>query len=105
MPAPPFLVVPAEVRAVTAAGRVATLVRPLTASLRVVVRGPAPAGLDAQVVAEALGLPLAGQCRPEPGLAARAGAGSAAGLAARTARHRSRRASSRTCSPVPKAEP
>ena len=81
-----FLVVPAEVRAVTAAGRVATLVRPLTASLRVVVRGPAPSGLDAQVVADALGLPLAGQCRAEPGLAARAGAGSAAGRPARTAR-------------------
>jgi secretion/DNA translocation related CpaE-like protein len=64
-----FLLVPAEVRAVSAAGRVAALVRPLTASLRVVVRGPAPSGLDADTVAEALGLPLAGYCRAEPGLA------------------------------------
>jgi hypothetical protein len=64
-----FLLVPAEVRAVTAAGRVARLVRPLTPCLEVVVRGPAPSGLDADVVAEALELPLAGYCRPEPGLA------------------------------------
>jgi hypothetical protein len=45
------------------------MVAPITASLQVVVRGPAPGGLDAQMVAEALGLPLAGRCRPEPGLA------------------------------------
>ncbi len=64
-----FLVVPAEVRAVTAAGRVAALVGPMTGSLQVVVRGPAPGGLDAELVAQAVGLPLAGQCRPEPGLA------------------------------------
>jgi len=64
-----FLVVPAEVRAVSAACRVVSLVRPLTASLRVVVRGPAPSGLDPETVAEALQLTLAGHCRAEPGLA------------------------------------
>ncbi len=63
-----FLVVPAELRAVTAAIRVATLVRPMTTQMQAVVRGPAPGGLDAQVVAEAVGLPLAGHCRAEPGL-------------------------------------
>jgi hypothetical protein len=35
-----------------------------------VVRGPAPTGLPAEAVADALGLPLAGSLRPEPGLAA-----------------------------------
>ena len=64
-----LVVVPAEVRAVTAAARVAGLVGPLTSTLQVVVRGPAPGGLDPQVVAEAVGLPLAGHCRPEPRLA------------------------------------
>src|SRR5450759_3038179 len=38
--------------------------------VRVVVRGPAPAGLDADVIAASLDLRLAGQLRPEPGLAA-----------------------------------
>jgi len=65
-----FLVVPAEVRAVTSAARVATLVRPATAAVGVVVRGPAPGGLAPELVAEAVGLPLAGECRAEPGLAA-----------------------------------
>ena len=64
-----YLVVPAEVRAVVSAGRVAALVGALTGSVQIVVRGPAPSGLTAQVVAEALGLPLAGYCAPEPGLA------------------------------------
>jgi secretion/DNA translocation related CpaE-like protein len=65
-----YLLVPAEVRATAAAARVAALVGPLTADLRVVVRGPAPSGLPAEVVAEALGLPLAAEARAEPGLAA-----------------------------------
>lgn len=63
-----LLVVPAEVRATASAARVATLVSLHTADLRVVVRGPAPSGLGADVVAEALGLPLAGDVRAEPGL-------------------------------------
>jgi hypothetical protein len=40
----------------------------LVADIGVVVRGPAPSGLTAEVVAESLGLPLAGWLRPEPGL-------------------------------------
>ena len=64
-----LLVVPAEVRATAAAARVASAVQLLTSDLRVVVRGPAPADLPAAVVAEALGLPLAGFVRAEPGLA------------------------------------
>lgn len=65
-----LLVVPAEVRATAAAARVATAIGSLAADLRVVVRGPAPSGLDPATVAGSLGLPLAGHLRPEPGLAA-----------------------------------
>jgi secretion/DNA translocation related CpaE-like protein len=63
------LVVPAEVRAVAAASVVASRVAPLCRDLRLVVRGPAPAGLSAGEVQRALGLPLAGETRAEPGLA------------------------------------
>jgi hypothetical protein len=35
-----------------------------------VVRGPAPGGLRAKDVAQAIGIPLAGSLRPEPRLAA-----------------------------------
>lgn len=65
-----FLVVPAEVRAVASAGRVAAAVGLLTPDLRVVVRGPAPSNLEPEIVAASVGLPFAGYCRPEPGLAA-----------------------------------
>ncbi|MHB8450362.1 MAG: septum site-determining protein Ssd [Mycobacteriales bacterium] len=65
-----LVVVPAELRAAASAGRVvATLVRDC-GDVRVVVRGPAPGGLPAHRVAEALGLPLAAVLRPEPGLPA-----------------------------------
>ena len=64
-----LLVVPAEVRAAAAASRVAGAVAGLCDDLRVVVRGPSPAGLDAAAVAGALGLPLAGELEPEPALA------------------------------------
>lgn len=63
-----LLVVPAEVRATAAAGRVAARVVPLCRDVRLVVRGPAPSGLTAAHVVRALGLPLAGDLRPEPGL-------------------------------------
>lgn len=63
-----LLVVPAEVRAAAAASRVAAAVGLLCADLRVVVREPAPGRLDAGALARALGLPLAGHLRPEPGL-------------------------------------
>lgn len=65
-----LLVVPAEVRAAAAAVRVAASARSLSGDVRLVVRGPAPAGLPAHVVAESLDLPLVGYLRPEPGLAA-----------------------------------
>jgi secretion/DNA translocation related CpaE-like protein len=65
-----LLVVPAEVPGSAAAARVCALIEPRLADLRLVVRGPAPTGLPAEAVAEALALPLAGQIRPEPGLAA-----------------------------------
>ena len=63
-----LLLVPAEVRAAAAASRVASSFGLLCRDLRVVVRAPGPAGLEAPEVARALGLPLAGEVRPEPGL-------------------------------------
>lgn len=63
-----LLVVPAEVRATAAAGRIAAGAGLLCRDLRLVVRGPAPAGLQAADVARALGLPLVGDLRAEPGL-------------------------------------
>ncbi|MCX9191408.1 hypothetical protein C3Y87_08270 [Carbonactinospora thermoautotrophica] len=65
-----LLVVPAEVRATAAAARVLGMARMITEDIRVVVRGPAPARLPADVVATTVGAPLAGEMRPEPGLAA-----------------------------------
>ena len=63
-----LLVVPAEVRAAAAAARVATVAGALCRDLRVVVRTPGPAGLTARQICGALGLPMAGELRPEPGL-------------------------------------
>ncbi|MFI5835090.1 septum site-determining protein Ssd [Micromonospora sp. NPDC051300] len=63
-----LLVVPAELRATAAAARVAAVVAPHCADLSVIVRGPAPGRLRAAEVSRALGLPLAGTLRPEPGL-------------------------------------
>jgi len=64
-----YLVVPAELRACAAAARVAAVAGPHCPSLSAVVRGPAPGGLRAKEVAQALGLPLAGALRAEPRLA------------------------------------
>ena len=64
-----LLVVPAELRAVASATRVAAQALSLCRDVRVVVRGPAPAGLSATEVARALDLPLAADMRAEPGLA------------------------------------
>ena len=64
-----LLVVPAEVRATAAAGRVAIGVGMLAGDLRVVVRGPSPGGLTGELVADKLGLPLAGWMEAEPDLA------------------------------------
>ena len=65
-----LLVVPAELRATAAAGRVVRTVTPHCEDLSVVVRGPSPGRLTADDVVHALGLPLAGTLRPEPALAA-----------------------------------
>jgi secretion/DNA translocation related CpaE-like protein len=64
------LVVPAEVRATAAAGRVAARAADLCPDLRLVVRGPAPIGLSAEDVGRALGLTVAGSVRAEPGVEA-----------------------------------
>lgn len=63
-----LLVVPAEVRSAAAASRVAASLALYSRDLRTVVRGPAPCGLQAQEIARALCLPLAGELRAEPGI-------------------------------------
>ncbi|MER7888707.1 septum site-determining protein Ssd [Micromonospora sp. NPDC094482] len=63
-----FIIVPAELRATAAAARVVAAASPHCADLSVIVRGPAPGRLKATEVARALGLPLAGALRPEPGI-------------------------------------
>nr|WP_237534617.1 septum site-determining protein Ssd [Streptomyces sp. SID3343] len=65
-----LLVVPAEVRALAAATQAVERIRPLLRDVRVVVRQPSPSGLGSEAVARGLGLPLAGELRPEAGLAA-----------------------------------
>ena len=62
------LVVPAELRAAAAAARVAAAVGALCADVRLVTRGPSPAGLTGPQVAAALALPLLADLRAEPGL-------------------------------------
>ena len=78
-----LLVVPAEVRAAAAARRVAAGLLELLADVRLVVRGPAPTGLRAEAVADVLGLPLAGELRPEPGVRAALDRGEPPGLRTR----------------------
>ncbi|PXY26414.1 septum site-determining protein Ssd [Prauserella flavalba] len=63
------LVVPAEVRACVAATRVLARLAELTGDVRVLARGPAPDGLTAHDVADAVGVPLLGRIRTERGLA------------------------------------
>lgn len=63
-----LLVVPAEVRATAAAGRVAAQAALLCRDLRLVVRGPSPGDVTGTDVQRALGLPLAGTLRAEPQL-------------------------------------
>lgn len=64
------LLVPAEVRATAAASGVRGLLDFTVADQRLVVRSPAPSGLPAEAVADALGLPLAGELRSESAVAA-----------------------------------
>jgi secretion/DNA translocation related CpaE-like protein len=63
------LVVPADVRSCAAGVRVAAVLTEHGRPIRLVVRGPAPGGVDADEVARAIGLPLLATMRPEPGLA------------------------------------
>lgn len=63
-----LLVVPAEVRAAAAAGRVAATVSLFARDVQLVVRGPSPTGLTGDAMARALALPLAGEMRLEPHL-------------------------------------
>jgi len=62
------LVIPAEVRAVAAARRVADRLSERGGQVGAVVRGPAPGGLMPQDVARVVGVPLLASMRPEPGL-------------------------------------
>ncbi|MEV8397024.1 septum site-determining protein Ssd [Streptomyces niveus] len=79
-----LLVVPGELRAVAAAGRVASLMSMVLPDLRVVVRGPYATGLDDRWVADALRLPLVGELPVEPGLLADQDRGSPPGASARS---------------------
>jgi secretion/DNA translocation related CpaE-like protein len=78
-----LIVVPAEVRAVSAAAKVAAGVFPGVRDIRVVVRGPAPTGLTAGTIGSALGLSVAAQLRSEPGLPAALDRGEPPGLRSR----------------------
>ncbi|WP_373684902.1 septum site-determining protein Ssd [Streptomyces lunaelactis] len=78
-----LLVVPGELRAVAASNRVASTVGMVLQDLRAVVRGPYAAGLDEQWVADALGLPLAGELPMEAGLLAAQDSGAPPGGSAR----------------------
>lgn len=75
---PVLLVVPAELRATVAAGRVVNALGP-GLDLQVVVRGPAPSGLSPAMIAAGLGLPLAGRVRVDRKLAAEAERGTPPG--------------------------
>ena len=63
---PVLVVVPADVRSVAAAARVVSALEEHATDLRVVVRGPSPSHLSADMIAASLGLPLVGSLRPEP---------------------------------------
>lgn len=68
---PVLVVVPAEVRATAAAGRMVAALEAAVGcpDLRIVVRGPTPSGLSPVLVAAGLGLPLAGYVRTDRRLA------------------------------------
>lgn len=63
-----LLVVPAELRAVAASGRVASSMSMVLRDLRVAVRGPYAPGLDEREISRLLRLPLAGEIPVEPSL-------------------------------------
>ncbi|MFI6584761.1 septum site-determining protein Ssd [Embleya sp. NPDC050493] len=78
-----LLVVPAEVRALAAAAQVSARIGPMLRDLRAVVRQPSSSGLTSEAAARGLGLPLAGELRPEAGLSAAAERGDPPGLRSR----------------------
>lgn len=80
-----LMVVPGELRAVAAAGRVAAGVRMVARDVRVVVRGRCPGGLDPEAVAGLLGAPLAGEVPVEVGLPGRVAEGEPPGAQGRGA--------------------
>ncbi len=63
------IIVPAEVRASVSAKLVAQRLTDHVAAVQLIVRGPSPGGLQAEEVAEAVGLPLLTTMSPEPKLA------------------------------------
>ncbi|MDQ1288604.1 MAG: hypothetical protein QG622_2170 [Actinomycetota bacterium] len=63
-----LLVVPGRVRGVAAGGQIASLLEARAPDVRVVVREPLARGLDPEMVAEALLLPLQGSLKTERGL-------------------------------------
>ena len=73
------LVLPADVRSCAAGARVAAVLAEHGGPVRLVVRGPAPGGVEASEVAAALALPLLAAMRPEPGLAGALERGTAPG--------------------------
>ena len=77
------VVVPAEVRAAAAAARVASGLVALADDVRVVVRATVPGGLPAEVVGDALGLPVLGSFRSEASVAAAAERGEPPGRTGR----------------------
>ncbi|WP_018551154.1 septum site-determining protein Ssd [Streptomyces sp. ATexAB-D23] len=78
-----LVVVPGELRAVAAAKRVVSMAGMVLDDLRVVARGPYASGLDEQWVADAMGLPLAGEVPLERGLLDEQGRGEPPGGSAR----------------------
>lgn len=63
------LVMPSDVRACFAAGRIANRLRDNGGRVGLVVRGPSPGGLGADDISDLLGLPVIARMRPQPGLA------------------------------------
>lgn len=63
-----LLVVPADLRSVAAARRVASTVRMVLQDVRAVVCGPYAGGFDEEYVADVIGIPLAGELPPDPSL-------------------------------------
>lgn len=73
------LVVPADVRSAAAGAQVAALLTDHCATVRLVVRGPAPGGIEPDEVARAVGLPLLAAMRADPEIARELERGTAPG--------------------------